>query len=68
MEVLLTTNDPVRLSFLLLFLKDSGFDAVAYDGNMAVLEGSAGAIQRRIAVPSIQAPAARRLLQEAGEL
>jgi hypothetical protein len=35
---------------------------------MAAVEGSTGAIQRRIAVPGAQAAAARRVLREAGEL
>lgn len=67
MEVIFASNEPVRLSFLLLFLRDAGFDAVLYDQNMAAVEGSIGAIMRRIAVPVAQAPAARRALQDAGE-
>jgi hypothetical protein len=35
---------------------------------MAAAEGSISAIRQRIAVPAEQAPAARRFLQEAGEL
>jgi hypothetical protein len=68
MEILLASNDPVRLSFLLLLLRDAGLRPVLYDANMAAVEGSIGAIMRRLAVPSDQAPAARRVLREAGEL
>jgi len=68
MEFLVATNDPVRCSFLLLLLKDSGFQPVLFDAHMAAMEGSIGAIQRRIAVPAEQAVAARRMLREAGEL
>lgn len=68
MEVIIASNEPVRLSFLMSLLRDFGFDPVLYDGHMAAIEGSIGAIQRRIAVPSHQAPAARRALRDAGVL
>jgi hypothetical protein len=68
MEIVVASNDPVRLGFLLLLLRDAGLDPVVYDAHMAAVEGSIGAIQRRIAVPAGQAEAARRVLREAGEL
>jgi len=67
-EVLLATNNAVRLSFLLLLLRDAGLHPVLYDTNMAVAEGSVAAIQRRLAVPTGEVAAARRVLREAGEL
>jgi hypothetical protein len=68
MEIILASNDAVRLSFVVLLLRDAGLHPVLYDTNMAVAEGSAGAIMRRLAVPSDEAAAARRVLREAGEL
>jgi hypothetical protein len=68
MEILLASNDPIRLSFLLLLLRDAGLNPVLYDANMAAVEGSIGAIMRRLAVPSAEAASARRVLREAGEL
>jgi len=68
MEIVAASNDPVRLGFLVLLLRDAGLDPVVYDSHMAAVEGSIGAIQRRIAVPGPQAAAARRVLREAGEL
>jgi hypothetical protein len=68
MEIVLASNDPVRLSFLLLLLRDAGLRPVLYDANMAAVEGSIGAIMRRLAVPADEAAAARRVLREAGEL
>jgi hypothetical protein len=68
LEIVLASNDPVRLSFLLLLLRDAGLRPVLYDANMAAVEGSVGAIMRRIAVPTDEAEAARRVLREAGEL
>ncbi len=68
MEIVVASNDPVRLGFLVLLLRDAGLEPVVYDDHMAAVEGSIGAIQRRIAVPVSQAAAARRVLREAGEL
>jgi hypothetical protein len=68
MEIVLASNDPIRLSFLTLLLRDAGLHPVLYDSHMAVMEGSAGAIMRRLAVPSDEAMMARRVLREAGEL
>jgi hypothetical protein len=67
MEILVATNEPVRLSFLMVLLRDAGFLPVLLDAHMAAVEGSVGAIQRRIAVPAEQAGPARRFLREAGE-
>jgi hypothetical protein len=67
MEIVLASNDAVRLSFLVLLLRDAGLHPVLYDTNMAAVEGSIGAIMRRLAVPSDEAVAARRVLREAGE-
>jgi hypothetical protein len=68
MEIMLASNDAVRLSFLVLLLRDAGLHPVIYDANMAAMEGSIGAIMRRLAVPADEAGAARRVLREAGEL
>jgi hypothetical protein len=68
MEIVAASNDPVRLGFLVLLLQDAGLAPVVYDAHMAAVEGSIGAIQRRIAVPADEAEAARRVLREAGEL
>ena len=68
MLVIVSTNDPVRLPFLISLLRDGGFQPILYDENMAAVEGSIGAVMRRIAVPEHQANAAQRYLREAGEL
>jgi hypothetical protein len=66
MEIVVATNDPVRLSFLMVLLRDAGLDPVLYDSNMASMLGTAGAIRQRVAVPPEQAMQARRVLREAG--
>ena len=50
MQVLVRSNDPVRLSFLIALLRDAGIEAVLLDGQMSVVEGSIGAIPRRLMV------------------
>jgi Putative prokaryotic signal transducing protein len=67
MVVIISTNNAVRLTFLISLLRDGGFQPVLYDNNMAAVEGI-GAVMRRIAVPAHQADAARQYLREAGEL
>lgn len=67
MRVLLTSNNPVRLSFLTALLADAGIESVLLDGHTSVLEGSAGAIPRRLMVSADDLSRARRILQDAGE-
>jgi hypothetical protein len=67
MRVIVSTNDPVRLSFLDALLHDAGIASVLLDAHMSAVEGSIGAFPRRLAVADADAPAALRLLREAGE-
>jgi hypothetical protein len=67
MRVVVTSNDPVRLSFLTALLADAGIEATLLDGHTSVLEGSAGAIPRRLVVNNDDFVRARRLLLDAGE-
>lgn len=66
MEIVAESNDPVRLSFLLVLLRDAGLDPILYDSNMAAVLGGAG-VRQRIAVPDTQSSQARRVLLEAGD-
>lgn len=50
MKELLRTNDPVRLSWLEALLDAAGIDAVVLDGYTSIVEGSIGAIPRRLMV------------------
>jgi hypothetical protein len=67
MRIVATTNDPVRLSFLIALLRDAGIDSVLLDLHASVIEGSIGAIQRRLAVAAEDETRARRVLADAGE-
>jgi len=66
-RVLATSNDPVRLSFLTALLADAGITAVVLDAHTSAVEGSIGAIPRRLAVAAEDEAQARRVLREAGE-
>lgn len=68
MRELVTSNDPVRLSFLTALLADAGITAVLLDVHTSAIEGSIGAIPRRLMVASEDERRARQVLREAGEL
>jgi hypothetical protein len=67
-RVLATSNDPVRLSFLTSLLADAGIAAILLDGHTSAVEGSIGAIPRRLAVAAEDERQARQVLKEAGEM
>ena len=66
-RTILMTNDPVRLSFIVVLLRDAGVEAVLLDGYTSSTDGSIGAIPRRLAVHARDEAQARRVLAEAGE-
>ncbi len=68
MQVLITTNNLVRLSFLHALLRDAGITAIILDTHTSAIEGSIGAIPRRLMVATNDEPRARRVLTDAGEL
>jgi len=67
-RVLATSNDPVRLSFLTALLADAGVTAFVLDAHTSAVEGSIGAIPRRLVVREEDEARARRVLIEAGEI
>ena len=67
MKELLRTNDLVRLSWLEALLSDAGIECLVLDQHTSLVEGSIGAIQRRLMVNDHDLPRARILLAEAGD-
>ncbi len=67
MRVVVTTNNMVRLSFLHALLADAGITATILDAHTSAVEGSIGAIPRRLVVATADEAQARRVLAEAGE-
>ncbi len=67
MKELMRTNDLIKLSWLKALLANSGIETVVLDTHTSVLEGSALAIPRRLAVIDDDLARARRILADAGE-
>jgi len=68
MRELLRSTDPVLISFVVSMLASEGIDAVVLDMHTSILEGSIGAIPRRIMVKEGDDARARRLLTEIGDI
>ena len=68
MRVIATTNNAVRLSFLTALLADAGIEAITFDLHASVMDGSIGALPRRLMVADDDLAQAQRILAEAGEL
>ncbi len=67
MRIVAVSNDPVRLSFLMALLQDAGIPCLLLDSHVSAIEGSIGAIPRRLAVAEDDEAQASRVLREAGE-
>lgn len=65
MKELLRTNDNVLLSYAAALLRDAGIAAVQFDTHTSILEGSIGAIPRRLMVPDADHAAAAALIEQA---
>ena len=67
MKILLRTNDPVQISWVMALLADGDIQALVMDSHSSIVEGSIGAIPRRIMVADEDLAAARSILRQAGE-
>ncbi len=65
MKELLRTNDPVFLSWVEATLADAGIEAIVFDGYTSAVEGSIGALPRRIMVYDDDLDRAQRLINTA---
>lgn len=65
MKELTRSNDLVFLSWARAFLAESGIDSMTLDNHASVIEGSIGAIQRRLMVADRDHARATALLREA---
>lgn len=65
MKELLRTNDPVLLSFAEAVLREAGLNPWVADTHMSILDGSIGALPRRLLMPDDEVEEARSLLDEA---
>ncbi len=67
MRVIAASNDLIRLTFLQALLRDAGIACLLLDMHTSAVEGSIGAIPRRLVVAEEDENQARRVLREAGE-
>ena len=67
MEHLVSTTNNVRLSFLLVLLRDVVIKVHVFDANISALEAGIGAFPRQIMVPTKRLLAAKTLLEDANE-
>lgn len=65
MKELLRTNDVVLLSFLETRLRDARIDAVVFDANASIVEGSLGVLPRRLMVIDEDFERAAQVVDEA---
>jgi len=65
MKELLRTNDVVRLSWAQASLRDAGIETVVLDQHTSLVEGSIGAIPRRLMVAEGDHARAKALLASA---
>ncbi|MFA5956901.1 DUF2007 domain-containing protein [Hyphomicrobium sp.] len=66
MRELILTNDLVLISYVEALLADQGIEAVVFDRNMSLMEGSIGAFPRRLVVADDVWTRASRILRDAG--
>jgi hypothetical protein len=66
MKLLLRTTNSVLIDFATAILRDRGLAPVVLDQHMSILEGSVGALPRRVMIEEGEEPAARWALEEAG--
>ncbi len=60
------SNDVVTLSFVEALMRDAGIGVMIADQAMSIMEGSIGAIPRRVLVESDRIEQARRVMRDAG--
>ncbi len=63
---LIRTNDPVTLNFAADRLREEGIEPFVMDQHMSILDGSIGAIPRRLMVVEDDEGRARTVLHAAG--
>ena len=64
LEELIRTNNPVELSYIRARLEEYGIDFILLDDFTSGMEGSIGAIPRRIMVAAEDKSAALRVLED----
>ena len=64
MRPVLKTNDPVQLNYAQVLLADAEIDAIVFDADMSVMDGSLGILPRRLMVADEDITAAQAILRD----
>jgi len=64
MRPVLKTNDPVQLNYAQVLLADAEIDAIVFDADMSVMDGSLGILPRRLMVADEDFTAAQAILRD----
>ena len=64
MRPILKTNDPVQLNYAQVLLADAEIDAIVFDANMSVMDGSIGILPRRLMVADEDFEKAQGILRD----
>lgn len=65
MREIVRSNDAVLLNFIIVLLRDAGLSPMLADEHISVMEGSIGALPRRILIRTDDLPLAKRVLEDA---
>lgn len=60
------SNDMVLISFLQALLADGGIESVVFDGHVSIIQGSIGALPRRLMVLNEDRAGAVAILRDSG--
>lgn len=63
-RTLLKTNDPVLLNYAEVLLRDAGIEAVVFDAEASIMDGSMGMLPRRLMVDDEDEERARSILRD----
>ncbi len=66
MRELISTTDPVLLSFVQSLMHDAGIEVVVFDQHISIVEGSIGAFPRRLMVAEALWDEAASLMRQSG--
>ncbi len=65
MKELLRTHDPILLSWAQTILKDYDIETIVFDEHTGIIQGSIGAIEKRLMVHNLDHHRAEKILQNA---
>lgn len=65
MREILRSNDAVLINFVVVLLRDAGLEPQLIDEHVSAVEGSIGALPRRVLIAEDELAQAKRIMHEA---